>query len=99
VVETVEPLHEAQNGSVFWFKVKLEGVDGEFALHANWFALHGDLNPGDRVSYEVSKAKLDRRGSQTVNAEEGYLLFDKLRKSEGEKSLEEEMKRLVKEGA
>jgi len=92
VVETVEPLYKGQNGTVFWFKVKLEGVPEEFALHQNWLSAHGDLNPGDRVRYEVSGGKLKRGGSQTVKAEEGYLLFEKLRKIEEVKEEWEEAK-------
>lgn len=72
-IEKVETLFRTQDGTPSWWAVRLKGRPEEFALHQNWMALHGDLNPGDRVRYVVSKAKL-----------EGCLLFEQLRKLEEE---------------
>lgn len=96
-VETVEPLFKAQNGTVHWWKVKLKGREARFACHQNFFALYGDLNLGDKVQYEVSKAKLSKGGVQGVDVKEGYLLFNLLRKVEV-KSVMEEMTSLVQKG-
>jgi len=84
-VVKVEPIE----GEVFavrpcWFRVKLEGVKEEFALHSNWFAEHGTLKLGDKVRYVVSKRKWYGSGD--------LLLFEKLRKvEEEERELEVEV--------
>jgi len=97
-VEKVEPLFMDVGGHRFWWEVKLKGRPESFALHRKWFALFGDLNPGDRVRYVISKAKLGKDGSQRIDRK-GWLLFEKLRRVEEEKPLEEEMMKLVEEGA
>jgi len=96
-VERVLPLFKSQDGAVFWWAIKLKGQENVFALNQNWFALHRALNVGDKVEYIISKAKLGYDGSQAVDRE-GYFLFDKLRRTKGEKTLEEEMMKLVEEG-
>ncbi|MFQ6077115.1 MAG: hypothetical protein ACE5Z5_13460 [Candidatus Bathyarchaeia archaeon] len=97
-VEQVSPLWKAQDGTTVWWTVKLKGQEALFALHNNWFALFGTLKPGDKVRYEVSKAKLGKDVSQGVD-QEGLLLFKKLRRVEEGGALEEEMVKLVEEGA
>ena len=87
-IEKVSPLFKAQNRTVYWHLVKLKDRPEEFALHQNFFGFYGDLKAGDKVEFELSKAKLGKDGSQGVN-KKGYLLFDKLRKIETEKPLEE----------
>ena len=72
-VERVLPLWKTQDGTPFWWAVKLKGREDVFALHQNWIAFHGELKPGDRVRYVVS---ITRMGED--------LLFDKLRKIEEE---------------
>jgi len=89
-VESVKPLFRDVSGYPFWWEVKLKERPEPFALHRNWFALFGDLNPGEKVEYEVSKAKLDEDGSQGIDRE-GRLLFDKLRKIEKEREEWEEV--------
>lgn len=97
VVESVKPLVKARSGTVIWREVRLKGVEKPFALHMNWFVYYGEtLKPGDKVEYILSKAKLDKDGSQGVDRE-GWLLFDRLRKVKREAKLEEEMKKFVEE--
>lgn len=76
IVESVEPLWKDDEGRAAFFKVTLKDKPEPFALHQNWFAAFGDLNPGDHVIYEPSEAKL---------AEYGYVLFNKLIKVEEKK--------------
>ena len=83
-IEKVEPLWKAQNGFVYWHLVKLRGRPEEFALHQNWFAFYGDLKPGEKVEYTLSKAQLGAGGTQGIN-KKGHLLFEKLRKIEPKK--------------
>lgn len=77
IVECVQVLWKGQDEIPCWWMVKLTDVKEAFALHRNWLNLHGDLNPGDKVEYEASKAKIEE-----------CLLFNKLRKIEEEKPLE-----------
>ena len=95
-IEKIEPLWKAQNATVFWHLVKLKDRPEEFALHMNWFASFGKLEPNDKVEYVISKAKLDHTGTQGIN-KKGYLLFNSLRKVEEKKTLEEEVLKLVEE--
>lgn len=98
VVASVKPLVEARDGAVIWWEVKLDGFKEPFALHMNYFASYKQsLKPGDQVEYVVSNVKLGFDGTQGVDRE-GWLLFEKLRKLEEKKSLEEEMLNLVEEG-
>jgi len=92
-VEKVEPLFTAQNGQVHWHLVKLKGRIEEFALHMNWFAFFGKLEPNDKVEYVISKAQLGKDGSQGIN-KKGYLLFGKLRKIQEKKTHEEEVSKV-----
>lgn len=91
-VEQVSPLREVQDRTIVWWTVKLKGREELFALHNNWFALFDTLKPGDKVRYTVSRAKLGV-------GQEGLLLFYKLRRVEERRALEEEMVKLVEEGA
>lgn len=94
-IEKIETLFEAQNGQPYWHLVKLKDTAEEFGLHMNWQAFFGDLKPGDKVEYTVSKCKLGLDGTQGIN-KKGYLLFEKLRRIKEKKALEEEMLNLVK---
>jgi hypothetical protein len=76
VVEVLEPLGTAIDGTVAWYRLRIKDAPEEFALHRNWIVRHGDLKPGDRILYEASKARLPGDG----NDGRGWILFERLRR-------------------
>lgn len=95
VVEKVEPLFKSQGGETFWWQVKMKDCQEEYALHQNWFTIYETLKLGDKVEFEVSKARLGKDGTQGID-KKGWLLFDKLRKVEETKPMEGEGERTQK---
>ncbi len=77
IVESFTALFKTDNGTPFWYEVRLKGINQPFALHVN----AGKLRVGERVRFIRSKAQLGPSGSQGINRK-GWLLFDKLERVE-----------------